>query len=56
MKKSELNAKCDAAVIETRDALQVVWDEINHGQQKQLVKIEAVKTILDRYGVTYDAE
>lgn len=36
---------------ETRLALQTVFDELNHGQQKKLLKDETVATLLRRYGV-----
>lgn len=55
MTKDELTAKTDAAISETRDALQTMYDAMNNGQQKQIVKDEAVKTLFDRYGVTYSA-
>lgn len=55
MAKSELTAKTDAAITETRDALQTIYDALNHGQRKQIVKDEAVKALFDRYGVSYDA-
>lgn len=51
MTKNELNKKTDAAVSETREALQVVFDALNHGQQKKLVSNEAVAKVLERYGV-----
>lgn len=54
MTKHELNRKTDAAVNETRAALQTIYDALNHGQQKQLVKDEAVKELFDRYGVEYN--
>lgn len=38
---------------DTKEALQTVWNEINQGQRKQLIKIEKIKTLLDRYGVEY---
>ncbi len=53
MTKNELNEKTDKAVAETRDALQTVYDALNQGQQKQIVKDEAVKALFDRYGVIY---
>lgn len=53
MTKNELKEKTDKAVAETRDALQTVYDALNHGQQKQIVKDEAVKALFDRYGVIY---
>ena len=55
MTKAELTAKTDAAITETRDALQTIYDALNHGQQKQIVKVEAVKELFDRYGVSYSA-
>ncbi len=51
MNRTELNAKTDAVVNETTAALQTVYDSMNHGQQKQIVKDEAVKALFDRYGV-----
>ena len=53
MNKTELYAKTDAVVSDTRAALQTVYDALNHGQQKQIVKDEAVKALFDRYGVEY---
>jgi len=53
MDKTTLNeavAKCKA---ETKNALQTVYDTLNQGQQKKLVKDEAVKALFDRYGVEY---
>lgn len=55
MKKAELTAKTDAAITETRDALQTIYDALNQGQRKQIVKDDAVKELFDRYGVTYSA-
>lgn len=54
MKKNELTTAVDACIAETRAALQTVYDALNHGQQKQIVKDEAVKALFDRYGVEYD--
>lgn len=51
MLKSELAAKTDAAIAETRAALQTVYDALNLGQQKQIVKGEAVAALFERYGV-----
>lgn len=54
MDKTTLNeavAKCKA---ETKNALQTVYDTLNQGQQKKLVKDEAVKALFDRYGVEYE--
>ena len=54
MKKTELTAAVNAAKAETRNALQTVYDVLNKGQQKQIVKDEAVKVLFDRYGVKYE--
>lgn len=53
MMKSELMAAVRSVKEETRNALQTMYDAMNHGQQKQIVKNEAVKTLFDRYGVQY---
>lgn len=54
MKKYELNKAVETAKTETRNALQTVYDALNHGQQKQLVKDSNVKALFDRYGVKYE--
>ena len=54
MKKQELTAAVDAAKTETRNALQTVYDSLNNGQQKKILKDEKVKALFDRYGVTYE--
>ena len=38
---------------DTKVALQTVYDTLNQGQQKKLVKDETVKALFDRYGVEY---
>ena len=53
MLKSELQKKTKAVKDATRTALQLLYDSINQGQQKQLVKREEIKALFDRYGVTY---
>ena len=54
MKKAELTAAVEAAKVETKSALQTVYDSLNHGQQKKLIKDEAVKALFDLYGVNYE--
>jgi hypothetical protein len=54
MNKSELTAAVEAAKTETRNALQTVYDSLNQGQQKKIVKDEAVKKLFDLYGVAYE--
>lgn len=51
MTKAELNAKTEEVVEETRTALQTMYDALNHGQQKQIVKNEDVAALFERYGV-----
>lgn len=53
MKKTELEAAVAAAKNETRTALQTVYDSLNGGQQKKLVKDAHVRDLLDLYGVEY---
>lgn len=55
MTKHELDVAVANAKAETKEALQTVYDALNHGQQQKIVKDEAVKTLFDRYGVVYDA-
>ena len=54
MTKDALTAAVEAAKAETKSALQTVYDSLNQGQQKKIVKDEAVKALFDLYGVQYD--
>ena len=45
--------KVTAYNIETKNALQTMYDALNKGQQKKIVKNEKVKALFDRYGVEY---
>lgn len=51
MKKNELTERTDRAVNETREALQTVYDALNPGQRRQIVKDERVKALFERYHV-----
>ena len=51
MTVEELRAKVDALKTETHDALQAVYDELNPGQQKKILKNEQIKILFERYGV-----
>lgn len=53
MKKQELDERLIALKLETKDALQLVWDNVNKGQKKQMLKKPEIKALLDRYGVQY---
>ena len=53
MTKTELTAAVEVARAETKAALQTVYDSLNQGQQKKIVKDETVKALFDLYGVEY---
>ena len=53
MLKKELFEKVEQVKNETRIALQTMYDALNQGQQKKIVKEPQVKALFDRYGVTY---
>ena len=53
MTKDRLNNAVKAAKEETREAMQTMYDALNQGQQKKIVKNETVKKLFDRYGVEY---
>ena len=55
MNKTTLDAAVNSAKTETREALQTVYDSLNQGQQKKIVKDEKVKNLFDLYGVDYSA-
>ena len=56
MTKIELDEKTQAVIDETKEALQTMYDALNQGQQKKIVKNEKVKALFDRYGVEYESE
>lgn len=41
----------DAAIAQTREALQLVYDSLNKGQQKKLLKETAIQKLFGLYGV-----
>ncbi len=53
MLKTELINNTNAVIEETRVALQTMYDALNAGQQKKIVKNEEVKALFVRYGVSY---
>lgn len=54
MNKTTLNEAVANRKAETKNALQTVYDELNHGQQKKILKNENVKALFDLYGVIYE--
>lgn len=55
MTKTELKSRTDAAVNETKVALETVYSALNQGQQKKLLKEAAVAELFERYGVETEA-
>ena len=53
MTKTQLTEAVKTAKQETKEALQTVYDSLNQGQQKKIVKDEKVKNLFDLYGVEY---
>lgn len=53
MLRQDLYNRVKAVKEETKNALQTMYDELNQGQQKKIVKSEEVKALFDRYGVIY---
>ena len=54
MKRAELKSAVNTTKTETREALQTVYDSLNQGQQKKIVKDKKVKALFDLYGVEYE--
>ena len=54
MKKATLDREVAEVMADTKAALQTVYDALNQGQQKKLVKEPQVKALFDRYGVEYE--
>lgn len=54
MTKKELREALDNAKLETKQALQLVFDTLNNGQQKKILKEDAIVGLFDRYGVEYE--
>ena len=46
--------KANIIYADTKESLQLLWDNIVKGQQKQLIKKKEIKELLDRYGVEYN--
>lgn len=54
MTKTQLTEAVKKAKAETREALQTMYDALNQGQQKQIVKNEGVRKLFDLHGVQYE--
>lgn len=53
MKKTDLKTAVETAKTDTKNALQTVYDALNKGQQKQIIKDKEVKALFDLHGVDY---
>lgn len=54
MTKTELITATQKFKSETKTALQTVYNTLNQGQQKQLIKDENVKKLFDQFGIEYN--
>ena len=53
MKRQDLFDRVAAFKSETKNALQTMYDALNQGQRKKIVRNGKVKALFDRYGVEY---
>lgn len=49
--KQKLRANVEQTKSDIKAALQLIFDSLNHGQQKKLIKNKEVYQLLKRYGV-----
>lgn len=54
MSKGKWTEAAEEVKLNTKDALQLVYDTLNHGQQQKILKDEKVKELFDFYGVAYE--
>lgn len=53
---SELRERVIAYNKEVKSALQAVYNDLNQGQRKKLLRNPAIRAMFERYGVETDAE
>lgn len=53
MDRNELVTKTDIAVEEIKSVVLTMYNALNKGQQKQIVKDKDVQAIFNRYGIEY---
>ena len=56
MKKTELFEAIESRKLTTKEALQMLWDNVNKGHKKQILKKPEVKSMFDLYHVDYEEE
>lgn len=49
--KKQLQENVSKTKSEIKSALQLIWDNLNNGQRKKLIKNKEVYQLLKRYGV-----
>ena len=49
--KERLQQNVDKAKSETKSALKLIFDSLNQGQQKKIIKNPEVELLLRRYGI-----
>jgi hypothetical protein len=54
MTKEALIAAVEAAKVETKEALQMVYEALNNGQKKKLLKNDTILSLFNLYGVEYE--
>ena len=54
--KGRWTLAAEAVAAETKIALQAVFDELNQGQQKKLLRSPEVRALFDRYAVGQSGE
>lgn len=48
---SDLRERVIAYNMEVKDALQAIYNDLNHGQQKKLLRNPTIRALFERYGV-----
>lgn len=54
MTQYELETAVEAAKAETKTAIETMYQALNQGQRKQIVKNEKVERLFERHGVAHD--
>ena len=54
--KGKWTTAAEAVAAETKTALQTVFDELNQGQQKKLLKSPEVRALFERYAIGQSEE
>lgn len=54
MNRNELKKVIEKRKLTTKEALQLLWDNVNKGQKNKILKNQEVKDMFDLYQVEYD--